>query len=67
MSEISTVVVSRAELLERIEELESFKREWEPVLITLMQSFVAFLESPMGKMMPLPPQVQVLLTQIKGN
>lgn len=56
------------ELIDRVEELEAFKRDWEPFLIEALQALVAASKNPMlGAMgFALPPQVQNLINRVNG-
>lgn len=56
------------ELKERVAELEAFKEEWTPFLVSLAQTLHAMSRDPMFKMVSgmLPPQAQTMLATI-GN
>lgn len=58
--------MTQAEMVERIEELEAFKTDWEPVLIQFLQSLKAMSNDPMFKAMSgmMPPQVQSLMREL---
>ena len=56
------------ELQDRVAELEAFKAEWTPFLVSLAQTLHAMSKDPMFKMVSgmLPPQAQTMLATI-GN
>lgn len=56
------------DLKERVAELERFKDEWTPFLVSLAQSLLAMSKDPMFGMVAnmLPPQARTMLTTIGG-
>ena len=54
-------------LKERVAELEAFKDEWTPFLVSLAQTLHAMAKDPMFKMVSgmLPPQAQTMLSTIR--
>jgi hypothetical protein len=58
--------MTQAEMVERIDELERFRAEWTPFLVSLAQTLHAMSKDPMFKMVSsmLPPQAQTMLATI---
>lgn len=58
--------ITLADALERIQELEAFRDEWTPFLVSLAQTLSAMSKDPMFKMVSsmLPPQAQTMLSTI---
>ena len=64
--ETTLVGMTQQEMMERIKELEVFKNEWTPFLVSLAQTLVAMSKDPMFGMVAnmLPPQARTMLSTL---